>query len=156
MTSEELMRRAVARAEENVRSGSGGPFAALVARNGVILGEGANEVTATNDPTAHAEIVAIRAACRTLGSFRLAGCEIYTTCEPCPMCLGAVYWARLDRLYFAADRADAEHAGFDDGFIYRELAASPNARSLPMLRLLPEPARAVLELWRLTPEKVPY
>ena len=99
------MRRAIARADDNVRSGRGGPFGAVVARGGVIVGEGANEVTTTNDPTAHAEVVAIRNACRALGDFSLAGCEIYASCEPCPMCLGAVYWARLDRLWFAAGRA---------------------------------------------------
>ena len=150
------MRRAIALAEDNVRTGRGGPFGAVVARGGAVVGEGANEVTATNDPTAHAEVVAIRAASRALGTFELRGCEIYASCEPCPMCLGAVYWARLDRLYFAADRADAERAGFDDGFIYRELAASHGARTIATSRLLPEPARAVLDRWRVTPGKIPY
>ena len=156
MTPEELMRRAIALADENVRAGRGGPFGAVVVRAGVIVGEGANEVTTTNDPTAHAEVVAIRNACRALGDFRLAGCEIYASCEPCPMCLGAVYWARLDRLWFAAGRADAEHAGFDDSFIYSEIAADLDARAIPTARLLIEPGRAVLERWRVTPGKVEY
>ncbi|MCC6847059.1 MAG: nucleoside deaminase [Deltaproteobacteria bacterium] len=150
------MRRAIALADENVRSGRGGPFGAVVARAGVILGEGANQVTASNDPTAHAEVVAIRNACRALGDFRLAGCEMYASCEPCPMCLGAVYWARLERLWFAADRADAARAGFDDGVIYAEIAADLEARALPTARLLVAPGRAVLERWRTTPDRIPY
>lgn len=150
------MRRAIALADENVRSGRGGPFGAVVARAGVILGEGANQVTASNDPTAHAEVVAIRNACRALGDFRLAGCEMYASCEPCPMCLGAVYWARLERLWFAADRADAERAGFDDRFIYREIAADLDARRIPTARLLVAPGREVLERWRVTADKVAY
>ncbi|MCC6763665.1 MAG: nucleoside deaminase [Deltaproteobacteria bacterium] len=150
------MRRAIALADENVRSGRGGPFGAVVARDGVILGEGANAVTTSNDPTAHAEVVAIRNACRALGDFRLAGCEVYASCEPCPMCLGAVYWARLDRLWFAADRADAERAGFDDRFIYREIAADLDARRIPTARLLVAPGREVLERWRVTADKVAY
>lgn len=156
MTPAALMRRAIALADENVRSGRGGPFGAVVARDGVILGEGANAVTTSNDPTAHAEVVAIRNACRALGDFRLAGCEVYASCEPCPMCLGAVYWARLDRLWFAADRADAERAGFDDRFIYREIAADLDARRIPTARLLVAPGREVLERWRVTADKVAY
>jgi len=156
VTPAALMRRAIALADENVRSGRGGPFGAVVARDGVILGEGANAVTTSNDPTAHAEVVAIRNACRALGDFRLAGCEVYASCEPCPMCLGAVYWARLDRLWFAADRADAERAGFDDRFIYREIAADLDARRIPTARLLVAPGREVLERWRVTADKVAY
>ncbi len=156
MTADELMRRAIELADEGVRAGRGGPFGAVVARAGAIVAEGANEVTSTNDPTAHAEVVAIRNACRTLGTFRLAGCEIYASCEPCPMCLGAIYWARLDRLYFAAGREDAEQAGFDDGHIYRELGTAAAERTLPTSRLLVEPARGVLERWRVAPEKIPY
>src|SRR5580765_2942878 len=112
--SADLMRRAIALALENVRSGRGGPFAALVAKDGRIIAEGANRVTATNDPTAHAEVVAIREACRTLGDFQLPGCDLYTTCEPCPMCLGAIYWARPARVFYACVAADAAAAGFDD------------------------------------------
>ncbi len=150
------MRRAIELADESMRTGRGGPFGAVVVRDGRIVAEGANEVIATNDPTAHAEVVAIRNACRALGVFHLTGCEIYASCEPCPMCLGAVYWAHLDRLWFAAGRADAEAAGFDDGHIYRELAVAIDARRLPTARLLVEPGRTVLERWRITPGKVEY
>src|SRR5882762_3601177 len=118
--SAELMRRAIALALENVRTARGGPFAALVAKQGNVIGEGANSVTVTNDATAHAEVVAIRAACRALGTFTLAGCELYTSCEPCPMCLSASYWARLDRIYYACSAEDAARAGFDDAFLYAE------------------------------------
>lgn len=156
MTDDDCMRRAIELADESMRVGRGGPFGAIVARGGAIVAAGSNEVISTNDPTAHAEVVAIRRACLALGTFRLAGCVIYASCEPCPMCLGAIYWARLDRLYFAAGREDAEHAGFDDGHIYRELAAAPAARVLPTARLLVEPARTVLERWRDAPTKIPY
>jgi guanine deaminase len=150
------MQRAIDLADDNVRAGRGGPFGAVVVRAGHIVAEGVNEVTATNDPTAHAEVVAIRNACRTLGAFHLTGCEIYASCEPCPMCLGAVYWSRLDRLWFAAGREDAEAAGFDDGHIYRELAVAIEGRRLPTARVLTDPARAVLERWRVTPDKLEY
>ena len=156
MTPDELMRRAIALADANVRAGSGGPFGAVIARGGSIVAECTNLVTSTNDPTAHAEVVAIRNACRALADFRLAGCEIYASCEPCPMCLGAVYWARLDRLWFAAGRADAEHAGFDDSHIYRELAVRLEARAIPTARLLVDDGRAVLDQWRVTPGKIDY
>lgn len=156
MTPDDLMRRAIALADGNVTAGRGGPFGAVVARDGVIVAEGTNLVTSTNDPTAHAEVVAIRNACRTRATFRLAGCEIYASCEPCPMCLGAVYWARLDRLYFAAGREDAADAGFDDRAIYRELALALDARRIPTARLLGEAGRVVLERWRVTPGKVEY
>ena len=156
VTPDEIMGRAIALADENVRAGRGGPFGAVVVRAGVVVAEGTNLVTSTNDPTAHAEVVAIRNACRALQSFRLTGCEIYASCEPCPMCLGAVYWARLDRLYFAAGREDAEHAGFDDSHIYRELGVDLTARALPTARLLADAGRVVLERWRVTPGKVAY
>jgi tRNA(Arg) A34 adenosine deaminase TadA len=156
VTPDDFMRRAIELADENVRTGRGGPFGAVVVRDGRIIAEGANAVTVDNDPTAHAEVVAIRNACRALGVFHLGGCELYASCEPCPMCLGAVYWAHLDRLWFAAGRDDAEAAGFDDGHIYRELAVAIDARRLPTSRLLIEPARAVLARWRVTPEKVEY
>ena len=156
MTPDDLMRRAIALADANVRAGRGGPFGAVVVRDGVIVAEGTNLVTSTNDPTAHAEVVAIRNACRALADFRLAGCEIYASCEPCPMCLGAVYWARLDRLWFAAGRDDAERAGFDDSHIYRELAVRLEARAIPTARLLVDDGRAVLDQWRVTPGKIDY
>lgn len=156
MTDDECMRRAIELADEAVRVGRGGPFGAVVARDGAIVGAGSNEVTSTNDPTAHAEVVAIRRACLTLGTFHLTGCVIYASCEPCPMCLGAIYWAHLDRLHFAAGREDAEHAGFDDGHIYREIAVAPAARSLPTARFQIAEGRAVLERWRIAPTKIPY
>mgnify|MGYP002750922851 CR=1 FL=1 len=130
MTSEELMRKAIVLAEENVDNG-GGPFGAVIARNGEIIATGVNRVTAEHDPTAHAEVSAIRAACKKLGTFDLSGCEIYTSCEPCPMCLGAIYWARLDKMYYANTKTDAKDIGFDDSFIYDELELKPADRKLP-------------------------
>ena len=156
MTADALMQRAVALADENVRAGRGGPFGAVVARDGVVVAEGTNLVTFTNDPTAHAEVVAIRNACRALATFRLSGCELYASCEPCPMCLGAVYWARVDRLWFAAGREDAERAGFDDSHIYREIGVGLAARAIPTARLLTDAGRVVLERWRLVPGKIEY
>ena len=154
--SADLMRRAIAVAFENVRSGRGGPFGALVAKDGKIIGEGANSVTTTNDPTAHAEIVAIRAACRALGTFQLTGCELYTTCEPCPMCLGAIYWARPARVFYAGIAADATEAGFDDAFIYEELQRPLEARRIPMIQLLREESLAIFAAWKRQPNKTSY
>ena len=125
MNNNELMRRAIALSEESVNNG-GGPFGAVIARNGEIVAEAANRVTLDNDPTAHAEVSAIRLASRKLGTFNLAGCDIYTSCEPCPMCLGAIYWARLDNIYYANNREDAANIGFDDYFIYHEIALKPS------------------------------
>ena len=150
------MRRAIALALENVRTGGGGPFAALVAKEGKIIGEGANSVTVNNDPTAHAEIVAIRAACRALGTFQLTGCELYTTCEPCPMCLGAIYWARPARVFYGGVAADAADAGFDDAFIYEELKRPPEKRGIPMIQLMREESLAVFAAWKQQPNKTPY
>ena len=152
----ELMRRAIALALENVRTARGGPFAALVAKHGSVIGEGANSVTATNDPTAHAEIVAIRAACRGLGTFQLTDCELYTTCEPCPMCLGAIYWARPARVFYAGVAADAANAGFDDAFIYEELRRPPEARRIPMTQLMREEALAIFAAWKQLANKIQY
>lgn len=154
--SAELMRRAIALALENVRSGRGGPFAALVAKGGRVIAEGANRVTASNDPTAHAEIVAIREACRVLRNFQLAGCDLYTTCEPCPMCLGAIYWARPARVYYAGVATDAAAAGFDDAFIYEELKRAPESRRVPMIALLREESLAVFSAWKNKPDKISY
>ena len=154
--SPDLMRRAIALALENVRSGRGGPFAAVVAKDGKVIGEGANSVTATNDPTAHAEIVAIRAACRALGTFQLTDCELYTTCEPCPMCLGAIYWARPARVFYGGVAADAADAGFDDAFIYQELKRPPESRSIPMIPLMREESLAVFAAWKQQANKTPY
>lgn len=154
--SAEFMRRAIALAMENVRSGSGGPFGALIAKDGRVVAEGANRVTVINDPTAHAEIVAIRKACRVLKNFELAGCELYTTCEPCPMCLGAIYWARLGRVYYAGVAEDAAEAGFDDAMIYEELKRAPESRRIPMIPLLREEALAVFSAWKNNPDKISY
>ncbi len=154
--SADFMRRAIALAIENVRTGRGGPFAALVVKGGRIIAEGANRVTATNDPTAHAEVVAIREACRIVGNFQLTGCDLYTTCEPCPMCLGAIYWARPARVFYAGTAADAAAAGFDDAFIYDEIRKLPVARSIPMTQLLREESLAVFSAWKDQEDKRPY
>jgi len=150
------MARAIALALDNVRSGRGGPFGAVVVRSGEILAEGANSVTATNDPTAHAEMVAIRAACRRLAHFELTGCEIYTTCEPCPMCLGAIYWARPARVFFACTAADASGSGFDDAFIFQEIARAQSARKIPMSPLMRAEALEIFRAWDAQSSKVRY
>ena len=152
---ESFIRQVIEAAVENVRRG-GGPFAALVVRDGIVIAAGANQVTRSNDPTAHAEIVAIREACRVLGDFQLAGCEIYSSCEPCPMCLGAIYWARPARLYFAATHDDAAAAGFDDAFIYEQLAVPHAARSIPMLRLATDAATLPFQEWARQSDKIKY
>ena len=153
---EELMRVAIALSIENVRTGRGGPFAAVVAKDGALIGRGVNLVTATNDPTAHAEVSAIRAACQALGSFHLTGCELYTTCEPCPMCLGAIYWARLARYYYGNTRSDAARIGFDDALIYQELGKLPEERGVSGIRLLPHEAADAFSEWMRAPVKVLY
>ena len=153
--SDQFMRRAIALALENVHAG-GGPFASVIAKDGRIFAEGANRVTATNDPTAHAEIVAIREACRALNSFQLEGCDLYTTCEPCPMCLGAIYWARPTRVLYAATAADASMAGFDDAFIYEELKHPYGQRRIPMTQLLRDESLAVFSAWNNQANKTPY
>lgn len=150
------MRRAIELALGNVRSGRGGPFACVIVKDGRVVAEGTNLVTSTNDPTAHAEVVAIRNACRALGTFQLDGCDLYTTCEPCPMCLGAIYWARPARIFFASTAADAASAGFDDAFIYDELKQSPAARRIPMKQLLRDEALAVFNAWKDQPNKTLY
>lgn len=133
-------------AVDNVRRG-GGPFAAVVVKDGVVIATGANQVTLTNDPTAHAEIVALREACRVLNSHQLSGCDIYSSCEPCPMCLGAIYWARPARVFFAASHEDAAAAGFDDSFIYRQIQVSPGERSIPMIHVEDEQAAQPFREW---------
>ena len=155
MTREELMRKAIELSVRNVSEG-GGPFGAVVAKDGEIIATGVNRVTADHDPTAHAEVNAIRAAAKKLGTFDLSGCEIYTSCEPCPMCLGAVYWARLDRMYYGNDKHDAAAAGFDDAFIYEELELKPEERRLESLRLLPREAVKAFEIWKAKEDKVKY
>jgi guanine deaminase len=151
-----FMRRAITLSLEGMARGRGGPFGAVIVRAGRIVGEGSNLVTSALDPTAHAEIVAIRDACGALRTFELRGCEIYTTCEPCPMCLSAIYWARLDRIYYANDRADAARIGFDDAAIYREVARPLDARRLPMIRMLGDEARAAFEAWQRKLDRVLY
>lgn len=154
--NQELMRRAIALATENVVSEKGGPFGALIVLNGEIVGEGANRVTATNDPTAHAEVNAIRAAAKALNTFTLAGCQLYTSCEPCPMCLAAAHWARIDAIYYAAGAADAARAGFDDAFLYGEFRKDTEARTLPETQLLRDEAWASFAAWLASPNKIPY
>jgi tRNA(Arg) A34 adenosine deaminase TadA len=151
-----FMLRAIALSIENVRSGRGGPFAALVVQQGRVLAEGTNLVTAENDPTAHAEIVAIRRACRALGRFQLTGCEIYATCEPCPMCLGAIYWARTDCVFFANSAQDACHAGFDDFLILTELTLPHDRRRIPMIQIMRAEALEAFRLWHEKPDKILY
>jgi guanine deaminase len=152
----EFLRRAIVLAIQNVESGTGGPFAAVIVREGKIIGEGVNTVTAGNDPTAHGEVNAIRAACTALGTFTLAGCELYTSCEPCPMCLAASYWARLDAIYFGSSAADAARAGFDDAFLYEEFRKTQSTRALPATQLLPKDAWAAFAAWIASANKVEY
>lgn len=155
MTREELMREAIRLSVDNVRNG-GGPFGAVIARDGKIVATGVNRVTPDCDPTAHAEVSAIRAACKELGTFDLSGCEIYSSCEPCPMCLGAIYWAHLDKLYFGNNKHDAAEIGFDDAFIYKELDLKPADRRLPSEVLLPDEAIAAFNDWKNKADKVEY
>src|SRR5580704_9121509 len=156
MLDSEFMQRAIALALENVQSGLGGPFGALVVKDRKVIAEAANQVTSTDDPTAHAEMLAIREACKKLGTFQLAGCEIYASCEPCPMCLGAIYWSRLDRIYFAGTAADATQAGFDDSFIYQEIAKPHGQRKIPMLQLMREDSQVPFRAWAQKPNKIGY
>jgi guanine deaminase len=144
---QKYLERAIELARQGMERGLGGPFGAVVVRDDQILAEGCNQVTTALDPTAHAEVVAIRAACQKLGNFTLAGCQIYASCEPCPMCLGSIYWARLDRLYFAASRSDAAAIGFDDEFLYVELGQPLASRSLPAEQALQEQAATMMQGW---------
>lgn len=150
------MQEAIKMAEENIITGKGGPFGAVVVRNGEIIVAVGNRVTSTNDPTAHAEVVAIREACKKLDTFDLSGCEIYASCEPCPMCLGAIMWARIDKLYYAADRIDASRAGFDDELFYTELALPMEKRLLNPTQLLQKEANEVFGKWIEETDKIPY
>ena len=151
-----FMQKAIELSIENVRSGRGGPFAAVVVKNGAVIAEGTNRVTSSNDPTAHAEIVALREACRALGSFQLTDCEIYTTCEPCPMCLAAIYWARPARVFYASTGADAAAAGFDDSFIHQQLQLPAPERRIPMSQLMREEALQAFRVWEKKTDKIPY
>jgi len=155
MTHEDFMRRAIALSVENVKNG-GGPFGAVIVKDGKILAEGVNRVTANSDPTAHAEVSAIRAACQQIKDFDLTGTTIYTSCEPCPMCLGAIYWSHIDKMYFGNDQHDAAKIDFDDQFIYDELALPKDARRLKAERLLPEEALAAFKAWEQKTDKIEY
>ena len=154
--NEPFMRAAIRLSGAKMRRGGGGPFGAVIVQAEKIIGRGWNRVTVTNDPTAHAEIMAIRAACRRLKTFSLAGCEVYTSCEPCPMCLAAIYWARLDKVYFANTRQDAARAGFDDDWIYREVSRPISDRKIPLQQLLQPEALKIFADWSLLPGKITY
>lgn len=151
-----FMKEAIRLAVENVKSGKGGPFGAVIVKNGEIIARGANHVTTDNDPTAHAEVVAIREACSQLNSFQLDGCEIYASCEPCPMCLGAIYWARPEKLYFAASKHDAAAVGFDDSFIYQEIPLPVEQRSIPTERITSEDFQEPFDAWNNNITKIEY
>ena len=155
MTNKELMRRAIELSKQSVRNG-GGPFGAVIARNGEIVAEGSNCVTIDCDPTAHAEVSTIRKACKALGTFDLSGCEIFPSCEPCPMCFGAIYWAHLDKIYMGNDRKDAAKIGFDDDFIYQEIALSAEQRKKPSEVLLREEALEAFKMWDEKEDKTEY
>jgi guanine deaminase len=152
----EFMQQAIALAVENVTTGRGGPFGAVVVKDGKVIATGVNRVTATNDPTAHAEVTAIRNACAALTTFQLEGCEVYTSCEPCPMCLAAIYWARCKAIYYGCTAADAAKAGFDDALLYEEVKKPLGERSLPIANLCPEAAWQAFAAWIESPIKVEY
>ncbi len=150
------MNRAIELSLEKMKSGEGGPFGAVVVKNGKIIAEGWNQVTSSNDPTAHAEVNAIRKACKTLNTYSLQGCEIYTSCEPCPMCLSAIYWARLDKIYFANTRQDAAKINFDDEFLYNEIGKQISDRKIPMVQMGRDQAIKVFEAWQKKTDRVQY
>jgi tRNA(Arg) A34 adenosine deaminase TadA len=152
----EFLRRAIRLATENVSGGKGGPFGAVIVRAGAIVAEGVNTVTSSNDPTAHAEVNAIRSACKSLGLFSLTGCELYSSCQPCPMCLAASYWARLDAIYFGASAEDAAHAGFNDALLYEEMRKSSAGRQIPAQQLLGDEARESFAAWIASADKTEY
>jgi len=153
---EKFIRMVLEMAGENALSLTGGPFAAIVVRNGKVVGQGTNKVTSTNDPTAHAEVMAIRDACQNLGTFQLDGCDLYTSCEPCPMCLGAIYWARPARVFFAATQKEASAAGFDDSFIYQQIPLPYEQRSIPFINLKHHDFNKPFELWEVNDKKTEY
>ena len=155
MENNEFMRKAIKLSRENIDN-NGGPFGAVIVKDGEIIATGVNRVTASCDPTAHAEVNAIREAAKKLNTFNLAGCEIYTSCEPCPMCLSAIYWARLDKVFYANDKTDAKGIGFDDSFIYDELAMDTADRRLPSERIISKEAAQVFELWSKKEDKIEY
>lgn len=150
------MEKAISLSGENIKNEKGGPFGAVIVKNGEIIATGVNRVTAVNDPTAHAEIEAIRAACKTLNTFILEDCEIYSSCEPCPMCLSAIYWARIGKIYYANSRADAAYINFDDEFLYEEIVKSHDQRKIPMIQIMQEEARKVFAEWEIKHDKIHY
>lgn len=156
MLPQDFMRETIGLSIENIRKGRGGPFAALVVQEGQILSRGTNLVTSTNDPTAHAEVVAIREACKKLGSFQLTGCELYSSCEPCPMCMGAIYWARPAAVYYANTRSDAAAIGFDDEFLYREITMPLKERKIPLTQLMRTEALEAFREWEKMENKIRY
>jgi tRNA(Arg) A34 adenosine deaminase TadA len=156
MTTEEYLKEAIRVAEENIDKAGGGPFGAVIVKDGKIIAKAANTVTTSNDPTAHAEVNAIRVACAALHTFDLSGCTLYASCEPCPMCLSAIYWARIDQIYYAGSRYDAQDAGFDDSFIYEELERPIATRRIKIMQLLPEEGKRPFEQWKNSITKVPY
>ncbi len=151
----EFMKRAIELSIESINKG-GGPFGCIIVKNGEIISEGSNKVTSTNDPTAHGEIVAIRNACKKINNFSLSGCELYSTCEPCPMCLSAIYWARVEKIYYANTRKDAQKIDFDDSLIYSELQKSFDKRKIPMIQMMRNEALKAFELWDKKTDKVKY
>ncbi len=153
---EDFMQMAIELAENNVVTGNGGPFGAVIVKDGMVVARSANKVVPNNDPTAHAEVSAIRLACQELGTYSLSGCEIYTSCEPCPMCLAAIYWARIDKIHYANTKADAATIGFDDAFIYEELGKPMNERKLPVIQLMRNEALNAFKLWSEAEDKTEY
>lgn len=156
MIQEKFMRQAIELAKNGMLVGNGGPFGCVIVKDGKIVGQGSNMVLTTKDPTAHAEVVAIRDACKNLNHFQLEGCEVYTSCEPCPMCLGAIFWARPARVFYACTKEDAAEAGFDDDFIYQEIEVNPSQRQIPMDSLLREESLKAFELWKEKGDKTLY
>lgn len=156
MDRNQFMRAAIALAEKNVADGTGGPFGAVIVRDGEIVAEGTNQVTSSNDPTAHAEVVAMRQACAKLGTFNLEGCEVYTSCEPCPMCLSAIYWARLDRIFYGNTKADAAEIDFDDAFLYLEIPKPIAERTIPTEQMLHGESIKAFKAWAVSEDKIPY
>jgi len=152
----DFINRAIELSQENLETNDGGPFGAVIVKNGEVIGEGNNRVTSTNDPTAHAEIVAIRNACQNINSFSLDGCEIYTSCEPCPMCLAAIYWARIKLIYYANTKYDAAEIGFDDSYIYDQITCNSNLRDIKMIKIDSQIAKAIFENWKNKQDKIEY
>lgn len=156
MSPEDFMREAIKESEAGLRAGRGGPFGCVIVRDGKVIARGNNRVTSTNDPTAHAEVTAIREACRALGKFSLEDCDLFTSCEPCPMCLAAIYWARIPRVFYGNTRADAATIGFDDDFIYQQIPLPPERRAIDMKPLLRDEAQSAFMEWQAKPDKVRY